>query len=49
MPKRGKTGFKKMKQLNGDKKGMIIFSSKNDDQNEKNEKLEKYDFQSLAG
>jgi len=28
---------------------MIIFNSKNDDQNEKNEKLEKYDFQPLAG
>ena len=30
-----------MKKLNGDKKGMIIFKPKNDDQNEKNEKIEK--------
>ena len=32
-----------MKKLNGDKRGMIIFNPKNDDQNEK------HDFQSLAG
>ena len=39
-----------MKKINGDKKGMIIFNPKNDDQNEKmkNEK-KKHDFQSLAG
>ena len=28
-----------MKKLNGDKKEMIIFKPKNDDQNEKNEKI----------
>ena len=38
-----------MKKLNGDKKEMIIFKPKNDDQNEKNEKIKKHDFQSLAG
>jgi hypothetical protein len=30
-----------MKKLNGDKKEMIIFKPKNDDQNEKNEKIKK--------
>ena len=41
MPKGGTTGMRKHEKLNGDKKGMIIFNPKNDDQNEKHEQNKK--------
>jgi len=50
MPKGGKTGITKiMKKLNGDKKGMLIFNPKNDDQIKKMKRMQNHHFQSLAG